>query len=263
MADRRWTRSAAWCWPKSWGARPSPRLLHGPRSHRHGLGPSLQRRQRSAEGQMDAAHHFRRGHHRRRGDRAGCRLRRERHPQLPRSAMATATFCEAVGAKIFITNGVYGDLIAWRRSRPIRPAEPSVTMFLVEKGTPGFNVTHALDKHGWRSSDTAELRSRTAASSRKSARRRSGFRAIMRNFQNERTVIGAVSGRGAGALDYVRTRKSAPRSGRKMRSIAVGDAGKQGRSRPSAGAAAWLDTQGIDATKEVSMVDCAASWSTK
>ena len=30
-------------------------------------------------------------------------------------------------------------------------------MFLIEKGTPGFTVGRALDKHGWRSSDTAEL----------------------------------------------------------------------------------------------------------
>ena len=30
-------------------------------------------------------------------------------------------------------------------------------MFIVEKGTSGFTVSRALDKHGWRSSDTAEL----------------------------------------------------------------------------------------------------------
>ena len=30
-------------------------------------------------------------------------------------------------------------------------------MFVVEKGTEGFSVGRALDKMGWRSSDTAEL----------------------------------------------------------------------------------------------------------
>src|SRR5665213_1902145 len=30
------------------------------------------------------------------------------------------------------------------------------SMFVVEKGTPGLRVSRALDKHGWRSSDTAE-----------------------------------------------------------------------------------------------------------
>ena len=32
-----------------------------------------------------------------------------------------------------------------------------VSLLLVEKGTPGFEVTRKLDKMGWRSSDTAEL----------------------------------------------------------------------------------------------------------
>jgi len=32
-----------------------------------------------------------------------------------------------------------------------------MSMFIVEKGTPGFSVGRALDKTGWLSSDTAEL----------------------------------------------------------------------------------------------------------
>ena len=32
-----------------------------------------------------------------------------------------------------------------------------MSMFIVEKGTPGFRVGRALDKTGWLSSDTAEL----------------------------------------------------------------------------------------------------------
>jgi acyl-CoA dehydrogenase len=62
------------------------------------------------------------------------------------------------GAKMFITNGVHGDLycVAAKTSAEARPSQ-SVSMFLIEKGTPGFRVSRALDKHGWRSSDTAEL----------------------------------------------------------------------------------------------------------
>src|ERR1700712_1029692 len=37
------------------------------------------------------------------------------------------------------------------------PGAGGVSLLLVEKGTPGFEVTRKLDKMGWRSSDTAEL----------------------------------------------------------------------------------------------------------
>src|SRR5215213_6868434 len=62
------------------------------------------------------------------------------------------------GAKTFITNGVYADLycVAAKSDTGGKPSQ-SISMFLVEKGSPGFTVARALDKHGWRSSDTAEL----------------------------------------------------------------------------------------------------------
>src|SRR5690606_16965736 len=62
------------------------------------------------------------------------------------------------GTKMFITNGVNADVycVAAKTDPDARPSQ-SVTMFLVEKNTPGFTVSRALDKHGWRSSDTAEL----------------------------------------------------------------------------------------------------------
>ena len=37
------------------------------------------------------------------------------------------------------------------------PGAAGVSLLVVEKGTPGFEVTRRLDKMGWRSSDTAEL----------------------------------------------------------------------------------------------------------
>src|ERR1700733_1331716 len=169
------------------------------------------------------------------------------------------------GAKIFITNGVYGDLycVAAKTDRSGPPSR-SVTMLLVEKGTPGFNVARALDKHGWRSSDTAELHfenCRIPAENRL-GEEGSGFRAIMRNFQNERTVSGAVTMGEAQAaieltLDYVRTRKAfgAPlweKDAIRQRLAML--ASKVEAGRQLVYHAAWLDTQGIDATKEVSMV---------
>jgi acyl-CoA dehydrogenase len=64
------------------------------------------------------------------------------------------------GSKIFITNGVYGDLyfVAARTGTgtPERRHE-GISMFLVERGLPGFTVSRKLDKMGMRASDTAEL----------------------------------------------------------------------------------------------------------
>jgi len=64
------------------------------------------------------------------------------------------------GSKIFITNGVYGDLyfVAARTGEgsPERRHD-GISMFLVERGLPGFHVSRTLDKMGMRASDTAEL----------------------------------------------------------------------------------------------------------
>jgi len=64
------------------------------------------------------------------------------------------------GAKIFITNGVHGDLYFVAARTGDGSAErrhDGLSMFLVERGTPGFRVSRALDKMGMRASDTAEL----------------------------------------------------------------------------------------------------------
>ena len=98
------------------------------------------------------------------------------------------------GTKTFITNGVHADLycVAARSDANARPSQ-SVSMILVEKGTPGFSVSRALDKHGWRSSDTAELAFEDCRVPAENilGTEGSGFYSIMKNFQNERTVIAA------------------------------------------------------------------------
>jgi acyl-CoA dehydrogenase len=169
------------------------------------------------------------------------------------------------GAKMFITNGVYADLycVAAKTDRSGPPSR-AISMFLVEKGTPGFTVSRELDKHGWRSSDTAELHfadCRIPAANLLGEEGR-GFYAIMKNFQNERTVIGAMAMGEASAaieltLDYVRTRtafgaplwqKQAIRQRLSMLAAKV-EAGRQLVYH-----AAWLQSQGVEATREVSMV---------
>jgi acyl-CoA dehydrogenase len=97
------------------------------------------------------------------------------------------------GTKLFITNGVHADLffVAARTG----DARHAISIFAVEKGTPGFTVGRALDKTGWRSSDTAELvfdGCRIPASHLLGVEHE-GFRAVMKNFQTERIALGAMA----------------------------------------------------------------------
>jgi acyl-CoA dehydrogenase len=169
------------------------------------------------------------------------------------------------GAKMFITNGVHANLycVAAKTGREGAPSR-LISMFLVEKGTPGFTVSRTLDKHGWRSSDTAELHfdgCRIPAENLLGEEGR-GFYAIMSNFQNERITIGAMAVGEARAaleltLDYLRTRQAfgAPLWTREtIRQRLARLAAKVEAGRQLVYHAAWLDTQGVDATKEVSMV---------
>ena len=169
------------------------------------------------------------------------------------------------GAKMFITNGVHADLycVAAITNPDMRPSQ-RVSMLLVEKGMLGFRVGRALDKQGWRSSDTAELlfeNCRVPAANLLGEEGR-GFYAIMRNFQNERIVIGAMAmGEALAAieitLDWVTQRETfgAPLWSRQtIRHRLAMLAAKVEAGRQLVYHAAWLVTQGIDATKEVSMV---------
>jgi acyl-CoA dehydrogenase len=169
------------------------------------------------------------------------------------------------GAKMFITNGVHADLyfVAAKTAPDARPSQ-QISMFMVEKGTPGFRVSRALDKHGWRSSDTAELAfedCRVPAENLLGQEGR-GFYSIMSNFQNERTVIGAMAMGEAQAaldltLDYVTTRKAfgAPLFEKQaIRQRLAMLAARVEAGRQLVYHAAFLDAQGVDCTREVSMV---------
>ena len=168
------------------------------------------------------------------------------------------------GSKMFITNGVKGDIyfVAAKTDTSVKGSR-GITMFILEKGMPGFSVGRALDKQGWRCSDTAELIFDNCRVPRENilGELNKGFYAIMRNFQNERTVLAAQSmGEAAKALEltlqYVQERKAfgatlwdkqAIRQRLAMLQAKV-EAGRQLTYH-----AAWLDAQGVDAVKEVSM----------
>ena len=60
------------------------------------------------------------------------------------------------GAKTFITSGVRADFVT-TAVRTGGPGHAGISLLVVEKGTPGFEVTRSLSKMGWHCSDTAEL----------------------------------------------------------------------------------------------------------
>ncbi|MEQ9243254.1 acyl-CoA dehydrogenase family protein [Roseovarius indicus] len=169
------------------------------------------------------------------------------------------------GAKMFITNGVHANLYCVAAKTDAQgPASQSVTMFLVEKDTPGFTVSRALDKHGWRSSDTAELafdECRIPAENILGEEGR-GFYAIMKNFQNERIVLGAMAMGEAQAaldltLDYVKTRKAfgAPLWDKQaIRQRLSMLAARVAAARQFVYATAARDANGEEVTREVSMI---------
>ena len=99
------------------------------------------------------------------------------------------------GSKMYITNGVHGDVyfVAAKTGAPGRGRE--VSMFIVEKGTPGFSVARPLKKHGWLSSDTAELSFVDCHLPPEAllGEENQGFKALVKNLQNERIVLAAQS----------------------------------------------------------------------
>jgi acyl-CoA dehydrogenase len=166
------------------------------------------------------------------------------------------------GTKLFITNGVHANLyfVAARTG----PGRHDISMFIVEKGTPGFTVGRALDKTGWRSSDTAELVfdcCRIPAENLLGEENR-GFRSVMKNFQTERIALGAMAvGHAQRALEltlaYVRDRRAFgatlfDKQAVRQR-LAMLDA-KTRAARQYLYHCAWLVTQGRDVVQDVSLL---------
>src|SRR5262249_28865452 len=162
------------------------------------------------------------------------------------------------GAKMFTTHGVHADLyfVAAKTDAHAKPSQ-SVSMFLVEKGTPGLRVARALDKHGWRSSDTAELAFENCRVPAENlvGQEGQGFYAVMRNFQNERIVAGAVAMAEAQTaidltVDWVTQRKAfgATLWGKQgVRQKLATAATRVEAGRALVHHAAWLDANGFDA----------------
>ncbi len=166
------------------------------------------------------------------------------------------------GSKLFITNGVHADLyfVAARTGS----GRHAISMFAVEKGTPGFTVGRSLDKTGWRCSDTAELHfdDCRVPAAHLLGEEGKGFHAVMKNFQTERIALGAMA---VGhctqalklALEHARTRQAfgAPLWDKQAvrHKLAMLDA-KTRAARAFLYHCAWRVTQGHEIVQDVSML---------
>lgn len=168
------------------------------------------------------------------------------------------------GAKMFITNAVYGDvMVLAARTESDSKGSRGISLFIVDRKTPGISATK-LEKHGWLCSDTAALsfdNVRVPADALLGEPGR-GFYSIMDTFQNERLCIGGIcAGESARAieitLDYVRQREAfggALWNKQAVRQKLASLASKAAAARALTYQAAELVAAGRECIREVSMI---------
>jgi acyl-CoA dehydrogenase len=166
------------------------------------------------------------------------------------------------GTKMFITNGVHADL--YFVAAKTGAGKRDMSMFIVEKGTPGFSVGRALKKTGWLSSDTAELvfDDVRLPAHHLLGEEGKGFYSVMRNFQTERIALGAMAvGHCQQALkltlDHVRQRQAFGGPLWDQQTIRQRLSMLDARTRAARQFmyhCAWRVTQGHDVVQDVSML---------
>jgi len=166
------------------------------------------------------------------------------------------------GAKLYITNGVRADAVLTAvRTGPEKWA--GLTLFLIEKGTPGFTVAKKLEKVGLWSSDTAELvfEDCRVPAANVVGEVNQGFFHLMWELEGER-LIGSAGAVAAGeralelALKYVNERSAFGRPIGKFQALRhrLADmATELEAARQLLYVTAWKVQQGENALKEVSM----------
>jgi acyl-CoA dehydrogenase len=169
------------------------------------------------------------------------------------------------GSKMFITNGGIADLVfIAARTDPAAKGSRGISIFAVERETPGFKASRALEKMGWHSSDTAELvlDEVWVPNENLIGEENRGFYYIMTNFQNERlAIMGQALGEAQRALEltieHVKRRTAFGSPLWEKQAIRQRIAARQAEidaGRELAYHAAWLSDQGEDATRQVSEV---------
>ena len=174
------------------------------------------------------------------------------------------------GSKMFITNAVFGDIyIVAARTDPHAKGSRGLSLFIVDKGNPGLKIARKLEKHGWRSSDTAELyfEDMQVPHDALLGEEGKGFYYIMSTFQNERLVIGALSSGTCikaieQTVDYVKQRQAFGKSlwdQQVVRNKLAWAASKTAAVRALTYQCAQMIDEGKEIVREVSMLKAFAA----
>jgi acyl-CoA dehydrogenase len=121
------------------------------------------------------------------------------------------------GQKTFITNGIHADLIivACKTDLHAKPKHKGISLFAVERDTPGFSRGRKLDKVGLHCQDTAELIFEDCRVHKDNllGEEGKGFIYLMEKLQQERLVV-AIGAQAAAeemfklTLNYVKSREA-------------------------------------------------------
>lgn len=121
------------------------------------------------------------------------------------------------GSKTFITNGIHSDLIvvACKTNPKANPKYKGISLFVVERDTPGFSRGRKLHKVGLHCQDTAELIFEDCRVPKTNVlgEEGKGFHYLMEKLQQERLVV-AIAAQVAAekmlrmTIDYVKSRQA-------------------------------------------------------
>lgn len=119
------------------------------------------------------------------------------------------------GSKVFITNGIYADLVIVCAKTDPSAGAKGISLFLVDTSLPGFNRGKSIRKIGQHSSDTAELffENMRIPANALLGEEGKGFIYLMEELPRERLgvasqAVGAADGAIALAVDYTKDRKA-------------------------------------------------------
>lgn len=115
------------------------------------------------------------------------------------------------GQKIFVTAGERADVVVVWATLDREQGRGAIKSFVVEKGTPGFELVRLEKKLGIRASDTAEFRLDNVRVPKENLlgdpeiNTKQGFAGVMQTFDNTRPVVAAMAvGVAKAALDETR-----------------------------------------------------------
>jgi len=131
------------------------------------------------------------------------------------TAVRDGDFYVINGSKIFITNSVHADVFCVAAKTEKDKGHKGISMFIVERDTPGFRLAKKLKKLGNNTSDTGELVFEDVRIPRHNliGEEGKGFYYIMGNFQDERLIAASMAVSAAqqaleDTLRYTRERKT-------------------------------------------------------